>query len=144
MFVSKLVGPDRVSDAAIDSNGYVRVNTRDNTNVGIALEMHRFFTAASHDGVGYGPFIGVQAGTSNVINAIGIGFMVGFKLGTDAKSHTSLNLGIGYAGVPAAKSLGNEFVEDQKAPVDTAGKPLPIRYETHDAGGIMMMASFTF
>jgi hypothetical protein len=94
---------------------------------------------------GWGPFLGVQAGAdNNIISGVGAGLMFGWKMGADPDSHASLNFGIGYAALPAVKSLGSEFIENQKAPVDSSGKPLPVRYETHDAGGVMMMASFTF
>ena len=94
---------------------------------------------------GWGPFLGVQAGAdNNVISGVGAGIMFGWRMSsTDSDNHSSLNFGVGYAALPSTKSLGSEFVENQKAPVDSAGKALPIRYETHDAGGVMLMASFT-
>src|SRR5262249_37561216 len=126
-----------------------RVDTRDNTSTGLALELHGYVWPRPAEKVvpawGTGPFIGVQAGSSNnVINAVGVGWMFGLKLSGDASNHAALNLGIGYAAIPSVQSLGPEFVDGQKAPLDPSGKPIPIRYYTHDSGSFMMMASFTF
>jgi hypothetical protein len=154
MFLWKVTGPDIVPSASVDANGFVRVDTRQNTSAGLVLELHHFFTPKIPQPTtqtpnpgpqkwGLGPFIAVKGGTSNLIDAVGGGIMIGFR-SSDPASHQSFNLGIGYAAILSAQSLGAEFVEDQKAPVDSSGKPLAIRYVTHDAGSLMMMASFTF
>jgi hypothetical protein len=149
IFLAKGTGPDRVSQASIDVNGIVHVDTRNNTSTGLALEIHHFFyshkNSSDHPTWGMGPFVGLQAGTSNIINAVGVGWMVGWKaLPGNTDSHAAFNLGVGYAGIPTVQSLGDEFKDGQKAPVDKDGKPLPIRYFTHDSGAFMFMASFTF
>lgn len=145
-FQTKLTGDDRVSDVIVDAAGFVRVNKRQNSNAGLILEVHQLFQPwAAHKRIGVGPFIGIQAGgDTKVIESIGMGIMFGFKTTTDPKEHSSLNIGIGYSGIISAQSLGSEFVPDTKAPVDSAGKPLPIRYVTHDAGALMMVLSFMF
>jgi hypothetical protein len=109
--------------------------------------VHQLFQpwAQSHSRIGVGPFVGIQSGGDNkVINAIGGGLMFGFKTSDVPTSHSSLNIGVGYAGIIGAQSLGSEFVPDAKAPVDSAGKPLTIRFVTHDAGALMLLASFMF
>jgi hypothetical protein len=146
-FLTKLTGDDLVAEAVVDANGFVRVNKRQNSSAGLLLEVHQLFQpwSQTHNRLGIGPFVGIQSGGNNkVIDAIGGGLMFGFKTSDDKTSHASLNIGVGYAGVISAQSLGSEFVRDAKAPVDSAGKPLPIRFVTHDAGAVMFLASFMF
>jgi hypothetical protein len=148
-----IIGPRIVSDATVDANGIVRVNTRSDTTAGLVLEMHYFpykpGNATAHHWCaqcGIGPFVGVEAGENNqVISAVGGGLMVGWKLKPDDEnSRTGFGLGLGYAAIPAAKTLGDEFVDRQAAPKGPDGKPLPIRFETRDKGSLLFMLSFTF
>lgn len=62
----------------------------------------------------------------------------------DTAKRTGFGLGFGYASIPSAKTLGDEFVPNTKGPIGSDGKPLPIRFETRDKGSIMMILSFTF
>lgn len=144
--------PDLVNDATVDANGIVRVNTRSNTAAGMWLETHYFFTR-SKNGVqsnfGHGPFVGVQAGSDQIIQAVGLGYMVGWKVGDPPpagsdKRRMGFGLGFGYAAVPSAKTLGDEFVANQPAPKGPDGKPLPVRFETRDKGSVMVILSVTF
>jgi hypothetical protein len=138
-----ILAPDIVNDASIDANGIVRVNTRANTGPGFMLEGHAL--PWSKGQWGFGPFVAVQpGGSSQIISSVGAGFMADFKLSTDPKNKQGFGLGFGYASIPAAKTLGDEFVPNQPAPTGPGGTPLPIRFETRDKGAVLFVLSFTF
>jgi hypothetical protein len=139
--------PDLVDEATVDSNGFVRVTKRVNTSANFLLEMHHFpFTFGNKKGSGKmggtGPFVAVQPGSNQFVTAIGAGWMVGWKLTDGGRG---FGLGLGYAALPAARTLGDEFVEGQLAP--TAGPektPLAIRYQERDKGSVLVVLSFVF
>lgn len=140
-----ILKPPIVNDASVDANGIVRVNTRANTNPGFMLEMHYLPWKSKSGLTGFGPFVGVQPGGNNqIISAVGAGGMIDWKLGSDPTGRKGFGLGFGYASIPSAKTLGDEFVPNQAAPVGSGGKPLPIRFETRDKGSILLLLSFTF
>src|SRR5687768_14782970 len=62
-----------------------------------------------------GPFVAVQPGSDEIINALGAGVMFAFRY--SATDTSSFNLGFGYDVDPNSKVLGAEFVENEKAPV---------------------------
>ena len=132
--------PDLVSDATVDANGIVRVNTRNNTQAGLLLEMHDFPWTFKGGEIGHGPFAAVQSGSDQVITAAGAGWMFGFKI----KDNKAFGLGIGYAGLPSAKVLGAEFVDGQPAPKGPDGKPLTVRLQQRDKGSVLFVLSFVF
>lgn len=138
---------DRVSDASIDANGIVRVDKREDVRARVMLESHAFFkTRAGKNGGpqrGWGPFIALQPGTDEIIEAIGIGIMFGFKR-TKLDDAASFNIGIGYVVDPAVKVLGDEFVENMPAPLDPMGNMIPVRFEERDQGGILLLGSFSW
>ena len=71
--------------------------------------------------------------------------MINWKIESDDKtSRKGFGLGFGYAARPSAKTLGDEFKDGQPAPVDSTGKPLPIRFETRDKGSVLLVLAFTF
>jgi hypothetical protein len=138
-------GPPIVSDATVDANGIVRVNTRANTNAGFMLEAHALPWSFASGRWGWGPFVAVQpGGTSQIISAVGAGALIDWKLSSDASSKKGFGLGFGYAAIPAAKTLGDEFVPNQPAPTGPGGTPIPVRFETRDKGSILLILSFTF
>jgi hypothetical protein len=141
-FLWNVTGVDIVSDASVDANGIVRVDKRSNTSAGAMLEMHYFPKRWKSNTAGAGPFVGVRLASDQIIDAVGLGFMIGWKIGDTGSK--GFGLGIGYAAIPTAKTLGHEFVEDHAAPLDPSGKPLPIRYEERDKGSVMMLLSFVF
>jgi hypothetical protein len=140
-FTSDTGKNDRVDDAVIDANGVVRVNKTNNALARVVLESHYFFTTR-RDWLGFGPFVAIQPGSDEIINAIGAGVMVGFRR---PKSETnSFNIGVGFIVDPSTKILGTEFVADKPAPLGPDGKALPIRFMTRDQTGILGMASFSW
>lgn len=161
---ANVTGPDIANNATIDANGFVRVNTRANTTAGFMLESHYLIwpTAASAcvsevlpskcHGVrlqedprawGTGPFVAAQPGSSQIISAVGAGWMIDFRR-PKGTMPSGFGLGVGYEAIPAAQVLGAEFVNGQKAPVGPSGQPLPIRYETQDKGAVLVILSVTF
>ena len=137
--------PDIVSDATVDSNGFVRVNQRANTNAGLWLETHFFpyeKKLSDQAVMGLGPFIALQAGSDQIISAAGAGFMVGFKHKTEDR--LGFGIGAGYAGIPSAKTLGDEFIDGQLAPKGPDGKSLPVRFEQRDKGSVIIVFSVTY
>ncbi|MBN2973784.1 hypothetical protein JW805_17390 [Roseomonas aeriglobus] len=86
---------------------------------------------------GIGPFVALQPGTDNVIDAIGTGIMVGLR--RSSKSTDSFNLGIGAMVDINAQTLGNGIVEDQPLP---AGDTL--RFKRRSQLGLLLMSSYSF
>ena len=69
---------------------------------------------------GHGPFVAFQNGTDQVIQAIGIRWMVGCRRDTavvvGTKDTSSWNLGLGIMVDPKAKVLDDGFNEDEPPP----------------------------
>lgn len=134
---------DRVSAASIDANGIVRVDKKDDVRARVMLETHAFVKTWGDPRRGVGPFIALQPGTDEIIEAIGIGVMFGFKR-TDAEDSDSFNIGIGFVVDPAVRVLGDEFVENMPAPLDSMGNVIPVRFQERDQGGILLLGSFSW
>jgi hypothetical protein len=129
----------RVEDASIDSNGIVRVNKASDVATRVMLESHYFFPRG--DRMGWGPFVAIEPGSGQIVNAFGAGLMFGFKKGD---ANDSFNVGIGYSTDPKTKVLGDEFRENFAAPLGAEGKPLPIRLVERDQGAFILLVSFTW
>jgi hypothetical protein len=164
---AKVAGPNIVNNATIDANGMVRVNTRANTSAGVILETHYLLwpTQRSHclsgpatslpDSCagkyrkeddrwwGTGPFVAAQPGSSQIISAVGAGWLVNFRR-PKGQTPSGFGHGVGYEAIPAAQVLGSEFVDGQPAPKGPNGQPLPIRYETQDKGSLLVILSVTY
>lgn len=136
---------DRVSSAEV-INGLVRVTDTDNVRARIMLESHFFFeprgrfalTNTQSDNWGYGPFIALQPGTDEIIEAIGFGMMLGFR--KNDSTDQSFNIGLGVAYDPNTQTLGEGVVD---------GEPLPegetdVRFLDQDQVGLLLMTSFSF
>ena len=147
---------DRVDSASIDANGIVRVDKTSNGIARVMLEAHYFFSPSKPDpktaksqnptriyaNWGMGPFVSVQPGSDEIINALGIGVMLGFRYSDTGNQ--SFNLGFGLSVDPNTKVLGDEFVDGKPAPVGPDNKPLPIRYVNREQAGFLMLASFSW
>lgn len=156
---------DRVSDAVI-ANNVVRVTRTENIRARIVLESHYFatptfsktrrereeafcadFTAdpvrydnclSAQKNFGIGPFVALQPGGEKVIDAIGLGVMVGLRRGVDRAS--SFNLGVGIFYDVDTRILGNGFVEDQPPP---AGET-EVRFRRQSQSGLLFISSYSF
>ena len=92
---------------------------------------------------GMGPFVAAQPGSSQIISAVGAGWMFGFRRPKGSKP-SGFGLGIGYESIPSAQVLGSEFVNGQPAPLGPTKQPLPIRYENEDKGSVLVVLSVNF
>ena len=138
---------DRIASASL-VNGIVRVDDENNDRARVMLESHYFFTPKANFGlfgdnsgdirhVGVGPFVALQPGTDEIIEAIGMGLMVGFRRGDSGQS---FNLGFGYVIDPNTRVLGDGLKADQPLP---AGET-EIRYKDASQGGFLILSSFSF
>lgn len=136
----------RVKEASI-VDGLVRVVDEDDKLARVLLESHYFFVAKKPlpGGLldagewGWGPFIALQPGTDEVIEALGAGLMIGFRRPNDA-SGGSWNIGIGGVSDLNVKVLGDGFVENMAPP----GAETAVRYKTKSQDGWVVIASFSF
>ena len=156
-FTSDLGDNARVREAQI-VNGIVRVTRGDDIRARLILESHYFFTPEGglpiigltnptyrerrEDNAqpmwGWGPFVAIQPGTDNVIDAIGGGLMIGLRRGTTGTD--SFNIGIGVLFDLDVQTLGDGILENQPLP---AGET-EIRYRRRAQSGFMVMSSFSF
>lgn len=138
---------DRIASASL-VNGIVRVDDENNDRARVMLESHYFFTPKANFGlfgdnsgdikhVGVGPFVALQPGTDEIIEAIGMGLMVGFRRGDSGQS---FNLGFGYVIDPNTRVLGDGLKGDQPLP---AGET-EIRFKDASQGGFLILSSFSF
>lgn len=149
---------NRISRAST-VNGIVRSDDQDNGRARIMLESHYFFTpctwnflglknpCTTKDGWrvanpkearwGVGPFIAVQPGSDNIIDAIGMGIMVGARREESAQS---FNLGIGIVFDPNTRVLGDGILENMPLPIGE----IDVRYRETLQTGILVLTSFSF
>lgn len=86
---------------------------------------------------GVGPFISVQPGTDEIIEAIGGGVMVGLRR---KQGLGSFNIGVGFVVDPNVRVLGADIKENQRLPADET----QIRFREKTQGGILVMGSFSW
>ncbi|WP_173052333.1 hypothetical protein [Candidatus Nitrotoga sp. AM1P] len=82
---------DRVKAASL-TNGIVRVDTEHNDVARIMLKSHYFFTPEKKlmgKQWGCGPFVSLQPGSDQIIEAVGLGVMLGFKRNIKDDNDTS-------------------------------------------------------
>jgi hypothetical protein len=148
---------NRISRASV-VNGIVRSDDQDNGRARIMLESHYFFTPCTWNFLGLknpckgdeylvadpkearwgiGPFIAVQPGSDNIIDAIGLGIMIGARR---EKSAQSFNLGIGVVFDPNTRVLGDGIRENEPLP---AGET-EVRYRETLQTGLLVLTSFSF
>lgn len=133
---------DRVEQASV-VNGIVRIDKQNNDVPRILLESHYFFLPkTSFLGVpkenwGLGPFVAIQPGSDNIIQAISLGLMVGFK---KKFNDSSWNLGVGAIVDPHVKILGDGIKKDQPLPTGET----QVRLKETSQWGVVFLASFGF
>jgi hypothetical protein len=144
---------DRITRATLDANKIVRVEEERNDLARIMLELHYFFTPnvsflnVSPHAWGHGPFVAIEPGKENIINAIGAGWMIGFRNSTynwrtgvtTYDTTSSWNFGVGFV-VENSKILGDGIRANQPLPAGEAA----IRYKDTSQGGVMFITSFSF
>lgn len=138
---------DRVVTATLVDN-LVRIEDENNDRARVMLESHYFFTpgvgSAVGDGEdvklarwGVGPFVALQPGTDEVIEAVGMGVMVGFRRGQTGQS---FNVGLGYVVDPNTRVLGDGIVKNKPLP----GNETEIRFKDVAQTGWLILTSFSF
>lgn len=130
---------DRINEAGLDENGIVRITSENNDVPRIMLESHYFFTPKGDD-FGIGPFVALQPGTDEIIEAIGIGVMLGFKRASEENNTSSWNIGIGAVVDPNVKILGDGIEENQSLP---SGET-QVRFKETSQWGALLVVSFTY
>jgi hypothetical protein len=120
----------------------LRVTRRGDGVARVMLEAHYFWTPTGGDAprLGLGPFVAIQPG-EDIINAIGGGFMMGFRR---ADTGNSFNIGVGWVADPKTKILGAGLSEGQPVPLNAQGQPVAVRYEEDDQYGIVVLTSFAW
>lgn len=138
----------RVEGASLDENSLLRVDKDRNDQARVMLESHYFFEPNS-DGKsflgmakpglwGHGPFVALQPGTDEIIEAIGLGWMVGFR--RNPTGNESWNLGFGYVVDPSVKILGDGLRANQALPTGEN----QVRFRETSQTGVFLLASFNF
>lgn len=120
-------------------NGVVRVDDSPTVKASILLESHYFWTGA-HPSWGHGPFVALRPGgdSNNIIDSIGLGYMVGFRY--SEASPTSWNIGAGLSVTPNARVVGDGISRNEPLP---AGET-EVRFKNKSLLGFMILASFSW
>lgn len=136
-------------------NGVVRITNENDALARIMLESHYFFTPGFDFGLdtdrsafgvkagswGWGPFVSVQPGSNEIIEAIGFGLMLGFKRNGDtADPDSSWNIGVGYVVDPNVQVLGDGISANDVLPEGEDA----IRYKEVSQSGFLVLISFSF
>jgi hypothetical protein len=145
--VSKDIGDRcRIGGASLDENGVVRVDKETNDIARVMLESHYFFVPRKKTFLGltpagqwgHGPFIALQPGTDEIVEAIGFGWMVGFRKPSNASD--SWNIGFGYIVDPSVTVLGDGISENNTLPEGET----QVRLKEKSQNGIFLLFSFGF
>lgn len=149
-------GEDRIESVSLDENGIVRVDKETNSLARIGLETHyfgdcRFVLGDWLEGwlgegdCGIGPFLAVQPGEDDIIDAIGFGAMIGFRkaplnvLENDTFNN-SFNIGIGAIVDPETTVLGTDVRENEALPDGET----TVRTREEYQWGLLVLFSFAF
>lgn len=137
-----------VVESASVINGIVRVDEERNASARIILESHYFFKPEKEfwfgklgaDRWGHGPFLAVQPGDSEIINAIGFGWMMGFRRGGESDSRESWNVGFGALIDPSARVLGDGIKKNEPLPQGETD----VRFKTEAESSLLLIFSFSY
>lgn len=158
-FTADLGNIDRISKASVVA-GTVRVDDQNDNRARIMLESHYFFTPCNfrlfglRNGCdeaekgkfvarpkdarwGIGPFVAIQPGTDNIIDAIGMGIMIGARREGGTQS---FNLGFGLVVDPDTRVLGDGIIANQPLPMGETD----VRYRETSQKGFLILTSFSF
>ncbi len=153
-FTLDLGSSDRVREAQL-VNGVVRVTDERNGIARIMLESHYLFTPGydptpnavqprngpfdTYAGQwGHGPFIALQPGQDDIIDAVGLGWMIGFR--RSLTTTQSFNFGLGAVVDPNTRILGDDILPNQPLPPGET----EIRFTNEMQTGLLFLTSFSF
>lgn len=125
---------DRVKSAEL-VNGIVRVTDEENGIPRFILEYHTFNWELKKAGIGIGPFVALQTGDQEIINAVALGVMFGLKKGKTDK--LSFNLGVGISADPNVQILGEGLNPNEALPDGET----EIRFKEETQYGVMIVFS---
>lgn len=138
-----------VSNAEVVA-GVVRVTEETSAVARVILESHYLFTCEDDDkgkfcgkgspfkSSGHGPFVALQPGQNDLIQAIGMGWMVAFR--NNPTETSSWNIGLGVMVDPKVKSLGDGIAANLPLP---AGET-QVRFKTSARYSWFLMSSYAF
>ncbi len=89
---------------------------------------------------GWGPFVALQPGSDDIIDAIAAGLMVGFKRSNDPNDDASWNFGVGVVVDPNTQILGEGLIANQALPDGET----EIRFREEEQVGILFLFSTKF
>lgn len=165
---TRTFGRDRI-ESAINDNGVVRIDGEKNAIPRIMLETHLLWTferwshvwscnvwrsidtkckektasAKQHDEddwIRVGPFVAIQPGSGEIIQAIAGGIMVGFKdPKKDPLPFNNINIGLGISVEPNSRTLGDGLHANQPVPDGAT-----VRTQTRSLAGFTIMVSTGF
>lgn len=126
----------------------VRVTKRTRVPTRLLLESHYFFSlnkandkrcsmVSESSWLGLGPFLAVQPGVGEIIEAVGFGLMVGFRRGDSTQS---FNLGLGGLVDASSPVLGDGIAENAPLP---AGE-MTVRLRHKSVFSWLALFSFSF
>jgi hypothetical protein len=131
-FTKDLGDNSRIKSAEV-VDGIVRVSDEENGFPRFVVESHYFF---SNEGTfGHGLFVTAEPGGGEIINAIGIGYMVGFR--EDTNSTRSWNIGLAYVADPNTQILGEGIKANEPLP----GNETVVRFKEETQYGLMLVFS---
>jgi hypothetical protein len=147
---TRTFGRDRIKSATND-NGIVRIDGEQNALPRAMLESHFFLTprqwgelfdhwdySADEKGhFGLGPYVGIVPGSSEIIQAIALGIMFGFKDPVFKNAGHSWNLGVGVSLEPNAVTLGDGLEPNQPVPPGAT-----VRTQTRSLAGVTAVLSY--
>lgn len=147
---TRTFGRDRI-ETATNENGIVRIDGEKNAIPRVLLESHFFLTPKqwgelfdcgdySNDEKGHfgiGPFVGIQPGTDQIIQAIAAGIMVGFKDPILKNANNSWNIGLGISLEPSSKTLGDGLKPNEPVPAGAT-----VHTQTRSLAGITALLSY--
>jgi hypothetical protein len=134
----------RIKEAEVVA-GVVRVTKQETGTPRVMLETHYFFAPevgflglVKGNLWGWGPFLGIQNGSEEIIEAVGAGLMLGFRRSLEKPD--SFNFGVGGVFDPRVKELGDGVLENRPLP---AGEDA-IRFKETGKWGWLFVFSFGF
>jgi len=127
--------------------GIVRVTKEQTSIPRVMLETHFFYVpqrsflrVVDVGRWGWGPFLGIQNGEEEIINAVAAGAMIGFKRKADPEDKSSWNFGFGLVWDPQVKELGDGIEENQPLPPGETD----VRFKEKSERGYVLVWSFSF
>jgi hypothetical protein len=137
----------RVKNATIDDKGFIRIEEDDNLSPRPLVEGHVFLkdVRLSKTAImSFGPYAGIVPAGEDIIDAIGVGVLMGFRRVRQENSDESqapgaFQLGVGFMIDPGVQVLGRGLKANTK--ID-AGETL--RYRNKDILGIQFALSFGY